>query len=381
MGQIHPSFSSEVHRTLNDVLGENVPEDSLLPEDNQNSSCVAIPVLNFILRLLPYVNALLTSVVSIIFVAKGDVGDAMAALQMCFISQLIVWMAEEQFVLQWLYFIFTVIIGVLWCVENAIMLIDFGTWNIVAGVLGFTFIASMIYSGMVIKELQPTYKLKSFDLQVFILGTTILLIIYPSLEFDAVLHLLLDLRMLLLVFSGLFQSRNMKDILSTVSFLIIVLLIIIAFSVYRDTAGTDLITELLYLPIGILLIYEASLTAYSNRDSSILKLSNNTRTFIINLIKILIFGISLIAGIYFVAVGKRNIATSYFHICFVTILILYLDTDTPNKQYIYAVGAVAMAFVWGYFTEFYHSSFEPWFFTLTLIESFIFLGSFLFKRS
>ncbi len=105
------------------------------------------------------------------------------------------------------------------------------------------------------------------------MGTTILLIIYPSLEFDAVLHMLLDLRMLLLVFSGLFQSRNMKDILSTPSFLIIVLLIIIAFSVDKDTAGTDLITELLYLPIGILLIYEASLTAYSNRDSSILKLS------------------------------------------------------------------------------------------------------------
>lgn len=357
-----------LHSVLIDAAAEGVPEDS-----------VAIhPVLNFILRLLPYVNAVFTSVVSVVFLVKGDVGDAMAALQMCFISQFIVWMEEKQYTLQWVWFICTIIIGTLWSVENAILLIDFGTWNVVAGVLGSTFIASMIYSGTVIRQVQPTFKLKSFDLQVFILGTTVVLIISPSLEFDAVLHMLLDLRMFFLVFSGLFQSREIKDILSTASFFLIVLLIIIGFSVYRDTAGTDLIAEILYLPLGILLIYEASLTAYSNRDSSILKLSDHTRTLIINLIKILIFGITLIAGIYFVALGKLNTATSYFHICFVTILMLCLDTDTPYKQYIYAVCAVAMTFVWGYFTEFYHSSFEPWFFALTLIESFVFLGSFLF---
>eukprot|EP01040_Poterioochromonas_malhamensis_P005384 gene5384-5773_t len=120
----------------------------------------------------------------------------MAVLQMCFISQLFVWMAEEQYVLQWVCFIFTVIIGVLWCVENAIMLIAFGTWNIVAGVLGFTYM--MIY----VDDLfwYGDYKCLRFSeqvliLQVFILLTTIVLIIYPSLEFDADLHMLLDLRM------------------------------------------------------------------------------------------------------------------------------------------------------------------------------------------
>jgi hypothetical protein len=103
----------------------------------------------------------------------------------------------------------------------------------------------------------PEVKFVELDLLLYLLSLNAICF-FNSNEFNNNLHMILDIRVIMLLFNCLYQPKQKMELLRIPTFVSVIVLVLVAFILYssRDESGTELGNGV-YVAIGIILIRES----------------------------------------------------------------------------------------------------------------------------
>lgn len=231
--------------------------DTLRPSDQQRQS-------NKIIRAVQYISVVVSISACIYFVYNQLVYVALQYAQVCFISVLTLVLDSSTYWRQRLWLLLAVLAGTGWgavTIWEGYRYEDFHTYDYVVGVIsGIVFFGSMIYSSYVCVEAAPLGKRVELDLLLYLVSLNAICFFTPAHSFNSNLHMILDIRTMMLLFNGLFQPKDKMDLLRCPSFLVIMLLIISSFIISSsDDVSFGAIISSMYVVIGGILMREAYL--------------------------------------------------------------------------------------------------------------------------
>jgi hypothetical protein len=216
----------------------------------------------FYVRLVQYVNILVASLFIVYFFCIHRLNVAFEYGQMSFVLSLLISLDSQTFIKQRLWLVYGVAIGVLW---SYISILDaelaFPVENMILTIVAeFFFLGGMIYSVIVINRISPSeeFKLVEIDILLYLIALNAICFFSSNNSFNNNLHMILDIRMMVVLYNGFYQLKNKMNLLKLKSFLLLIGLIIFAFIIYtRITQVTDLLFSIIYVFVGWILFYEA----------------------------------------------------------------------------------------------------------------------------
>jgi hypothetical protein len=216
----------------------------------------------FYVRLVQYVNILVASLFIVYFFCIHRLNVAFEYGQMSFVLSLLISLDSQTLIKQRLWLVYGVAIGVLW---SYISILDaelaFPVENMILTIVAeFFFLGGMIYSVIVINRISPSeeFKLVEIDILLYLIALNAICFFSSNNSFNNNLHMILDIRMMVVLYNGFYQLKNKMNLLKLKSFLLLIGLIIFAFIIYtRITQVTDLLFSIIYVFVGWILFYEA----------------------------------------------------------------------------------------------------------------------------
>jgi hypothetical protein len=216
----------------------------------------------FYVRLVQYVNIIVASLFIVYFFCIHRLNVAFEYGQMSFVLSLLISLDSQTLVKQRLWLIFGVFIGILWSYISILDAeLDFPIENMILTIVAeFFFLGGMIYSVIVINRISPSeeFKLVEIDILLYLIALNAICFFSSNNSFNNNLHMILDIRMMVVLYNGFYQLKNKMNLLKLKSFLLLIGLIITAFIIYtRITPLTDLLFSIVYIGVGWILYFEA----------------------------------------------------------------------------------------------------------------------------
>ncbi len=127
----------------------------------------------------------------------------------------------------------------------------------VAAVSGFLYFAGIL--SMTYKALGAPAEVKFVELDLLLYLVSLNAIcLFSSNEFNNNLHMILDIRTIMLLYNCLYQPKQKMELLRIPSFIAVIIFILVSFIIYAmGNLSDNIIGNCLYLLIGFILIYEA----------------------------------------------------------------------------------------------------------------------------
>lgn len=249
------SDQSSDNTSMVDLQGNTLSE--LRPRESSLSSS------NRTIRTVQYCSVLVSLAVSIYFVAfKDELNVSLQYIQVCFISVLTLILDATTTCRQHLWLVIGICVGIFWGVVtiwSCMRDLDYGPME-----LFFALLASLPFFGGLLacahvatSNKKSTTRKVELDLLLYLISLNGICFFSEN-NFNNNLHMILDIRTIVLLYNALHQPRDKMDLLQSWSFVSIMVLIIVTFIVYsRVTSTTDLVGNVFYFLIGLLLSYEA----------------------------------------------------------------------------------------------------------------------------
>ena len=215
-----------------------------------------------IVRGVQYLSVLVSLGATIYFVQKAYIYVALQYTQVCFISVLTVVLDSSTYWIQRFWLVMSIFVALGW---GAVTLWegeryeDFRVYDYAIGSLsGLVFFGGMIFASYVCVESAPLGKRVELDLLLYLVSLNAICFFTSNHAFNTNLHMILDIRTMVLLFNGLLQPRDKMDLLRSVPFMSIMFLIIASFmisSTSHISFGTAISS--IYVVIGAILAREA----------------------------------------------------------------------------------------------------------------------------
>jgi hypothetical protein len=290
--ELFPAPSSYRQSGKFEKMTKKGEDDSSLSE--KNTVLLSLPKLNLIdirtaevIKLCEYLCFIISATGILYFIfSKNYLWIALEYLQVCFISCLVIALDTTEKWIKNLSFLFIFLVAVCWAVVYLITHIEglsglylvFST--LFVSLAGIFFIGGMVYVTIIITQISTPkiHRCVELDLILYLISLTAICY-FSTNTFNNNLHMILDIRTLIMLFSGLYQEKDKTKLLSLPSFFVIMLLIIISFALFAlaDTLYI-ILANVLYVVIGILLYREAYLRRqlYKDVEHRISEMGRNT---------------------------------------------------------------------------------------------------------
>ena len=135
----------------------------------------------------------------------------------------------------------------------------FGDADYAIGALsGVVFFGGMIFASYVCVESAPLGKRVELDLLLYLTSLNAICFFTPNRAFNSNLHMILDIRTIVMLFNGLFQPKDKMELLRLPSFLVVMFLIVMSFiisSAANISFGAAISS--IYIVIGIIIARES----------------------------------------------------------------------------------------------------------------------------
>jgi hypothetical protein len=260
----------------------------------KNTVLLSLPRLSLIdirtaeaIKLCQYLCFLISATGILYFIfSKNYLWIALEYLQVCFISCIVITLDTTKEWIKKLTFFFVFVIACCW---GAVYLITHleglsGLYLIFSALMvslaGIFFIGGMVYVAFIVTQISTPkiHRCVELDLILYLISLTAICY-FSTNTFNNNLHMILDIRTLIMLFSGLYQEKDKTKLLSLPSFFIIMILIIISFILFalEDTLYIILANGI-YVVIGFLLYREAYLRRqlYKDVEHRISEMGRNT---------------------------------------------------------------------------------------------------------
>ncbi len=215
-----------------------------------------------LVRLLQYLCFVISLSGSIYFLSKQYINVSLQYFQICFISTLTVCLDAESWYKQRIFFVLSYLVACVWAMALLWAGYKYLSWKLYNYITGgfclFFFLHGMLGATYVALLVPAEVKYVELDLLLYLVSLNAICFFRADDEFNNNLHMILDIRTIVLLYTSLHQPKQKMELLNSVSFISIMVLIVIVFILYAsNTDITNAIGYSLYTIIGILLMYEA----------------------------------------------------------------------------------------------------------------------------
>jgi hypothetical protein len=216
-----------------------------------------------LVRLVQYFCFLISLTGCLYFMQKEYINVALQYFQICFISTVTVCLDAESWYKQRLFFVLSGFVTCGWAVAwiwAGNRYLDFQLYNYIsAGLCAFFFFVGMLSTTYVGLLAAAEVKYVELDLLLYLVALNAICFFSTDDKFNNNLHMILDIRTLVLLYTCLHQPKQKMELLNSTTFIVIMVLIIIVFILFSNMKNhvTNAVGNCIYAIIGILLIYEA----------------------------------------------------------------------------------------------------------------------------
>ncbi len=209
------------------------------------------------IRVIEILCFLISLSISLYFIFEGYLNVALQYCQVCFISTLTVTLDSSDWFTQRLWYCVAVLVAMGWCgvtLWSGDSYLHYETIHYcVAGITGFFFFGGLLCCTYASINAPAAVKRVEIDLLLYLVSLNAICF-FSSDSFNNNLHMILDLRTLVLLYNCMHYPRDKMDLLKSKSLVLIVVLVIIAFIIYAHVSRlTDMIGNFFYIVIGGLL--------------------------------------------------------------------------------------------------------------------------------
>jgi len=213
------------------------------------------------IRLLQYICCIASFAACIYFTAIGYINVSMQYFQICFLATLTVALDSDSWKKQRLFFVLSVIVGLGWGMVYqwaGYKYLDFAVYSYILSIAcSLVFIGGMLAVAYV-SILASETKYVELDLLLYLVSLDVMCFFHADDVFDNNLHLILDIRSIVLLYSCLYEPKQKLDLLTSKSFVLIIILIVFCFILFANMSLiTDAIANALYVVIGCILFYDS----------------------------------------------------------------------------------------------------------------------------
>jgi peptidoglycan/LPS O-acetylase OafA/YrhL len=258
--------STSTRQHTNSIAAENQPRDGNVASISNMISKSTLTSLTNIkeIRLLQYVCCIVSLLACIYFTTIGYINVALQYYQICFLSTLTVALDADSWKKQRLFFAFTVIVAIGWSAAYqwaGIKYLDFTVYQYVFSIMcSFFFIGGMLALTYV-AILATESKHVELDLLLYLASLNAICFFNNDDVFNNNLHMILDIRTVVLLYSCLYEPKQKIELLSSKSFVIICILIVICFILFAYMGPiTDSVANILYCIMGSMMFYDARMS-------------------------------------------------------------------------------------------------------------------------
>lgn len=251
----------ETTTTVSSLHKEQTLEDK--PELSMIISDVALSdkQSEILIRTCKYLN-LLVAIVAMVYFAQADLMNvALQYAQVSFLSAVVICLDSSSPFNQNIYLVIVFLLAVAWATLVFIgVRSGYPVQNyVVGGFSAFFNFGGIIYCVYIISRIsrRKEYKCVEVDLLLYLAALNAICFFSDNNHFNDNLHLILDLRTMLLLYSGLYQPKNKMKLLRLPRFLIVIIGMIGAFLLFSsETPETDILGNIIYILVGMILFYE-----------------------------------------------------------------------------------------------------------------------------
>lgn len=127
----------------------------------------------------------------------------------------------------------------------------------IAGISGYLFFIGLLRMTYKAFDAPADVKFVELDLLLYLLSLNAICW-FSSNEFNNNLHMILDIRTIMLLFNCLYQPKQKMELLRIPSFILVIILILLSFIVYAmGNLSDNIIGNCFYIVIGLILIFES----------------------------------------------------------------------------------------------------------------------------
>lgn len=252
-------------RNVKELLGdESKPNEDNIAFDLNRYSFIDFRA-NQILHILQFLCVLISCGGFSYFIYINHLYVALEYFQVCFISSIVVVLDNTNIKLQIGGLIASILVAIGWSVTYFIA----NTSNvpeelliaatIISATMSLLFLGGLICMTYVITEISSPNNMRCIELDLVLYLVALTAICFFSTnEFNNNLHMILDIRLMVTLYSGLYQEKDKMKLLRIPSFLLNMTLIIISFMFFAIQYPIfHIIANSFYIVIGCLFIYEA----------------------------------------------------------------------------------------------------------------------------
>ncbi len=196
------------------------------------------------------------------FMSKQYINVSLQYFQICFISTLTVCLDSESWYKQRVFFVLSYLVACGWAMAWIWAGYKYLSWQlynyVTGGMCSFFFLNGMLSATYVALNAPAEVKYVELDLLLYLVSLNAICFFSNDDVFNNNLHMILDIRTLVLLYTCLHQPKQKMELLNSATFIIIMIIVIIVFIIYsNDTNIANATGNSLYVIIGMLLMYEA----------------------------------------------------------------------------------------------------------------------------
>lgn len=197
------------------------------------------------------------------FAVKNMLNVGLEYAQICFLACLVVSLDSIDSRTQYCWLIVSSLVSIYWgslsVRAGLIMYIPGSEFIFVTALSLVPFFAGMIYCCYVCTKAPASFRKVEIDLLLYLVALSAMCFFTQN-HFNNNLHMILDIRTMVLLFNGMYMPKDKMDLLRNIPFVVIMALTMIAFFIYGVGGSWSSITfGLIYVVIGGILLYIAHL--------------------------------------------------------------------------------------------------------------------------
>jgi hypothetical protein len=237
-----------------------------------------------VVKQLEYLCVVISAAGCIYFLSKHYFYVALEYFQVWFISCLVILFDCEDKVIQRISLLLLVLVSCGWGTTYTIVNSsnfdenEFKIAVIITGLMAIFFLGGMVTMASVIPKISPPSILKvvELDLLLYLISLNAICFFTDN-QFNNNLHMILDLRTMVMLYGGIYQERDKMKLLQIPSFQFIITLIIISFVLFAfGFKVATLVADSIYVVIGTVLFleFQKAKERLQSRDERLSRLSS-----------------------------------------------------------------------------------------------------------
>lgn len=276
--EINPVLSQHQLKEAIDKGRPNTMDSGSVSSESKLSSFLALANIKEI-RLAQYICCIVSITACAYFVSIGYINIALQYTQICFLSSLTVALDADSWWKQRIFFCFCILIAIFWGALfqwagykyldyeiYSYAVVSLSTYGFFAGMLAMAYVAI----------LSTEAKYVELDLLLYLIALNAICFFSTDDSFNTHLHMILDIRTLMLLYSCIYEPKQKVELLNNATFVTAMTLIIISFVLFTYSDQIiDAFAHTSYIIIGAMLFY-TSYEAYQRFQQRVHRKNHGT---------------------------------------------------------------------------------------------------------